>query len=106
MFTKETAIEYSHDFLKECKKLPLTIDKAILFGSAVRGTIGDYSDIDLALFSPEFTDNILNNLDLIALANVNFPDLDVHTYPTSALYGKGLLVNEIKETGIEISVTN
>ena len=106
MFTKESAIEYSHEFLKECKKLPLTIDKAILFGSASRGPISDYSDIDLALFSPEFTENILDNLDLIAMANVNFPDLDVHTYPTSALNGKGLMVNEIKETGIEISLTN
>ena len=103
---RDMTLEYSLDFLKECKKLPLTIDKAILFGSAAKGNIGDYSDIDIALFSIEFTDNILNNLDLIAMANVNFPDLDVHTYPTSALNGKGLMVNEIKETGIQISLGN
>ena len=104
MFKKELAIKYTADFLNACKALPIKIDKAILFGSVLTGIANEDSDIDLALFSPNFTDNILQNLDLIAIANIRFPDLDIHTYPTMAFSGKGMLIDEIKRTGLEIQL--
>ena len=104
MFKKEDAIKYSLDFLNACKSLPIKIDRAILFGSALTGNSNENSDIDLALFSANFTDNILQNLDLISMINIRFPDLDVHTYPTIAYSGKGMLLDEIKKTGLEIVV--
>ncbi len=104
MFKKEIAIKYTTDFLIACKTLPIKIDKAILFGSVLTGKADKDSDIDLALFSPNFTDNILQNLDLIAMANILFPDLDIHTYPTIAFAGKGMLLDEIKSTGLEIQL--
>ena len=104
MFKKELAIKYTADFLNACKVLPIKIDKAILFGSVLTGKDNENSDIDLALFSTNFTDNILENLDLIAMANIRFPDLDIHTYPTIAYAGKGLLLDEIKRTGLEIQL--
>src|ERR1035437_266708 len=93
---KEDAIKYTHDFLSACKALPIKIDKAILFGSVLTGKSNEYSDIDLALFSGNFTDNILQNLDKIAMVNIRFPDLDIHTYPTKAYTDKGILLDEIK----------
>ena len=36
------------------KKIP--IEQAVLFGSYARGKVGKYSDIDLAIFSPKFSD--------------------------------------------------
>jgi predicted nucleotidyltransferase len=104
MFKKEDAIKYVQDFLKACKALPIKIDRAILFGSAITGKASEYSDIDLALFSGNFTDNILQNLDEIAMINIRFPDLDIHTYPTNAYAGKGMLLDEIKRTGLEIKL--
>ena len=104
MFKKELAIKYTADFLNACKALPIKIDKAILFGSVLTGIANEDSDIDLALFSPNFTDNILQNLDLIAIANIRFPDLDIHTYPTMAFSGKGMLIDELKRTGLEIQL--
>lgn len=104
MFKTEDAIKYTHDFLKSCKALPIKIDKAILFGSALTGNFNENSDIDLALFSSNFTDNILQNLDLIAMVNIRYPDLDIHTYPTIAYNGKGFLLDEIKKTGLEIKL--
>jgi len=57
---------------------------------------GEYSDIDLALFSGNFTDNILQNLDQIAIVNIRFPDLDIHTYPAKDYNGSGILLDEKK----------
>jgi predicted nucleotidyltransferase len=84
--------------------LPIKIDKAILFGSVLTGKSNENSDIDLALFSTNFTDNILQNLDLIAMINIRFPDLDIHTYPTTAFNGKGFLLDEIKKSGLEMKL--
>ena len=97
MVKKQDAIKYTGDFLNACKSLPIKIDKAILFGSVLTGKTNDNSDIDLALFSTNFTDNILQNLDLIAMINIRFPDLDIHTYPTAAYLGKGILLDEINK---------
>jgi len=104
MFTKESAINYTQKFLKACEALPIKINKAILFGSILSGKINEDSDIDLALFSENFTDNIIKNLELIGHLNVKFPDLDVHTYPASYYSSKGLLLDEIKKSGLEISI--
>jgi len=104
MLKREDAINYTHAFLNACKSLPIKIDKAILFGSVLTGKSNEYSDIDLALFSGNFTDNILQNLDQIALVNIRFPDLDIHTYPTKDYNGKGILLDEIKKTGLEMEV--
>lgn len=39
----------------ELEKDNIRIDRAILFGSHVQGTASEYSDIDVALVSPDFT---------------------------------------------------
>ena len=104
MLKREDAIKYTHEFLLACKCLPIQIDKAILFGSVLTGNPNENSDIDLALFSGTFTDNLLLNLDQIAKANIRFPDLDIHTYPTKDYAGKGMLLDEIKRTGLEIQL--
>jgi predicted nucleotidyltransferase len=103
MFTQTSAIAYTRKFLDACKTLPFKIDKAMLFGSVVNNSAVPYSDIDVALFSNSFSDNILQNLDLIGKIAIHFPDLDVHTFPTADLSKKGMLLNEIKTTGIEIN---
>ena len=104
MFTKRTAINRVKQFLAECRELPLAIDKAILFGSIVNGKNNEDSDIDLALFSPRFSDNILRNIDLIGKVNIRYPEIDVHTFTSGKTKEKGLLMSEILNKGIEIKV--
>lgn len=104
MLTKQTAIKKVKQFLSECRQLPFTIDRAILFGSTMQGKASEYSDIDLALFSKKFSDNILKNLDLVGSVNIHFPDIDVHTYPSKRYKQKGLLMEQIKKTGMEIKI--
>lgn len=104
MYTKQAAIKEVEQFLIECQKLPLTIDKAILFGSVAQGKANENSDIDLALFSDNFGDNILKNLDLIGSVNIRFPEIDVHTYPSSYYKQEGIMIEQIIKTGIEIKI--
>lgn len=106
MLTKQIAIKKVKQFLNECQQLPFTIDKAIVFGSVAKGKIGENSDIDLALFSKNFSNNILKNLDLFGTVNIRFPEIDVHTYAT-AEYNKhkGVMIEQIKQTGIEIKMS-
>lgn len=102
MLSKNDAITYSKAFLNECDCLHVKISRAILFGSSAQSNCGDESDIDIALFSDNFSDNILKNLDIIGKAAIKFPELDVHTFPTKSYKDKGLLMEEIKKTGIEL----
>ena len=104
MLTKQNAIRQVRQFLSECQLLPFTIDRAILFGSAANGKITEYSDIDLALFSEKFSNNILANIDLIGSVNIRYPDIDVHTYPSAYYKKKGFLMEQFKKTGIEIKI--
>jgi len=103
MLTTNAAIEQVKLFLAECRtRLPIHIDKTILFGSMATGRNSEDSDIDLALFSSSFTNNILDNLDLIATVNIHFPDIEVHAYPTERHQRDGILMEQIRNTGIEI----
>ncbi|SDC42337.1 MULTISPECIES: nucleotidyltransferase domain-containing protein [unclassified Candidatus Frackibacter] len=44
----------------------VTINKAILYGSWANGNPHEYSDIDLAIFSPDFGKNKLKELQLLS----------------------------------------
>ena len=102
MLTKRIAINTAKKFLLECRTLPFEIDKAILFGSVVNGKLTPNSDIDLALFSKKFTDNILQNIDMIGKINIRYPEIDVHTFHSGEQKPKGILLEQIMKTGIEL----
>lgn len=103
MFSRKAAITYSKDFLKACSQLHIKINKAVLFGSTVRSKAKANSDIDIALFSDSFGDNILKNLDLIGKVAIKFPDIDVHTFSSNSYKANNsLMIEEIKKTGINL----
>jgi predicted nucleotidyltransferase len=102
MLSTNDAITYSKAFLKECDNLHVKISRAILFGSSAKNLNQGYSDIDIALFSDNFTDNILKNLDIIGKAAIKFPEIDLHTFPSKSYKSNGFLMEEIKKTGIKL----
>ena len=102
MYSRQIAIDYSKEFLKACKALPIKIDKAILFGSVARDEANEDSDIDLALFSKQFSENVFLNIDMIFPAYKDFNNLDLKFYNSDEFEKGGLLLDEIKQTGIEI----
>lgn len=102
MFIRENSIKKVQEFVKACQKIPVPITKAILFGSVAKETATQYSDIDVALFSEQFSDNILDNLQLIGTVNILFPEIEVHAFPKEQFFKDGILMDEIRKTGIEI----
>ncbi len=57
---------YIHELEKR-----INVEKAILFGSWTKGTADEYSDIDLAIFSPDFGKHRLKEAQLLSKAAWN-----------------------------------
>ena len=103
MLTQETAITQAKQFIALCKTLPLKINRFILFGSVVNNSLTNESDIDIAIVSENFTENNLSNMDLISKVAVKFPDLDIHTFTLQEYNNGGLLIDEVKKSGMELN---
>ena len=59
----EKAIQQAiNDFIKELKKNKIKVAKVILFGSRASGRAHEYSDIDLAVVSPDFGKALCANI--------------------------------------------
>jgi len=62
----------------------------------------EFSDIDIALISSQFTKNFITNNKLTAKINIRFPLIEVHHF-NSEYYKQGdPFITEINSTGVEI----
>jgi len=104
MLTREVAIKQVQHFLVDCQATGLNLHKAILFGSMAKKTQHEFSDIDLALVSSQFGRNFLKNNHLTSKINIRYPDIEVHHISLEQFLKEDPFVEEIKITGLEISV--
>ncbi len=89
--------------IKLSKEIP--VNKVIIFGSYAKGTIHEYSDVDIAVFSDYFKDmSRVDGIHLLLLKAMDY-DIDLEPQPfTMEEYKKPVgLVEEIIKTGIEIN---
>lgn len=84
----------------------LEVDTIILFGSYVKGTAHKFSDIDIALISPELNPKkptFIHNIEIKKKANFYDPDLQLFAFPTTKFKEangvQGSFIREIKKTG-------
>jgi predicted nucleotidyltransferase len=97
----KTVTDYLRDIERICH-----VDKAILFGSYVNGSVKKHSDIDIAIFSKQITEE--NRLKimarLIASGGKFKKDIQPMAFPwEDYLSGENdFIVNEIIKKGIEI----
>ncbi len=104
MATKQDAINEIKKFVKICNSDGLPISKVILFGSVLENNNTKDSDIDILLFSDEFSDNVFYNIKKYAKYTKQFFDLDIKAYNT-IMYEKGnLLIDEVKKNCLEIQI--
>ena len=102
MLTREIAIKQATDFILDCLKYGISIEKAILFGSVAKNEQREYSDIDIVLISNQFMDNFILNNKFTSKINIRFPLIEVHHF-NSDYYKKGdPFINEINSTGFEV----
>ena len=98
--TKRIAKSYAEDV-----RQALRVDKAILYGSYVRGSATELSDIDICFFLPDFggkrrVDVIMRLLDLSD--NYKGVFFEPIAFQTSEIERGNPFVKEILATGIEI----
>ncbi|OGU12725.1 MAG: hypothetical protein A2X61_10040 [Ignavibacteria bacterium GWB2_35_12] len=103
MLNKELAIKQVKSFLHDCKIIGLNINKVIMFGSAARDDMNEWSDIDIMLVSDNFTRNPFDNIKQYSRININYPDIETHPFPTDYFIESDPFIEEIKRTGIEIN---
>ncbi|MBW1759475.1 MAG: nucleotidyltransferase domain-containing protein [Deltaproteobacteria bacterium] len=79
------------------------ISDAYIFGSYAKGTFGKWSDIDLALISPDFSDESFDvRLELMKIASTIDDRIEPCPYKTDTFNIDDPLVAEIKKYGIRI----
>jgi len=104
MVNREIAIDMVKSFIRDCLLVGLTFKKVFLFGSIVKGTIHEGSDIDLILVSDEFNDNIFDNLNKYSKINIKYPIIETHPYPTDYFNSGDDFINEILKNSIDIEL--
>ena len=102
MLTREIAINQAQSFVKACEEQGILIDKAILFGSVAKNQVREYSDIDIALVSPLFSNNFIKNNKITSKINIKFPLIEVHHFNTTYYQNSDPFIEEINTTGIQI----
>jgi len=104
MHSKESALDAAIAFVNAVRAGGIAVSKAYVFGSWVRGTATQDSDIDVALVSPEFTRFRFDDLGKIARFKIRAStDLEVHPFPEQQFTPDNPLVREIVNSGLQVA---
>ena len=80
------------------------VEAAYLYGSQVKGTATDWSDIDLAVVSPDFSADLFQErLTLMRLAAQIDDRIEPHPFTPEDFNASDPLVNEIRRTGVQVA---
>lgn len=92
-----------HDFIRILKK-DRRIISVYMYGSFVYGTANKWSDVDLAIISPDFSEDLFEErVNLMKIAVKIDDRIEPHPFRPEDFNLKHPLVKEIYERGIEFS---
>ena len=93
-------IELVKKYLLILKGKNISIQKALLFGSYVKGNYREDSDIDIAIVSSNFTgDRFSDRRMIVPLRRGIDSRIEPMPFTPEDFSGGGILINEIKKTG-------
>lgn len=101
MLTRKDILKAVTIFIDSANKSGLNIERILLFGSYAKGNPHQYSDIDLALFSNQFSYNHFENNARIQ-STIRLPQMQLHMYPVVE-YEEDDFVQEIKKHAIDLT---
>ena len=79
------------------------VTAAYLYGSEVRGQAGPWSDIDVAVISPDFADDLFAaQIELMMLAAKMDERIEPRAFTPESFHVNNPLASEIQSTGIRI----
>ena len=89
-------------YLKALSNLGFPYQKAILFGSIVKGNPHKYSDIDLAVWSTAFTAAYFTIMEKVAPLRRTFKRIELHPFILEDTPENNPFIKEIENTGVVI----
>lgn len=101
MLTRKDILEAVSIFIDSADNSGLNLEKIFLFGSYAKGNPHQYSDIDLALFSKQFSNFHSENNALIQ-HTIRLPQMQLHMYPLVE-YEEDDFVQEIKKHAVDLT---
>ncbi len=90
-------------YLKGLEAMGFPVHKAVLFGSMIKGNAHDYSDIDLAVWSPAFGDDYFETIEKTAPLKRSFKRIELHPFRMIDVVENNPFIREIISTGVEVS---
>jgi len=90
-------------YLKALSAIGFPFQKAILFGSFAKGNPHEYSDIDLAVWSPAFRDAYFNIMEKVAPLRRTFKNIELHPFILEDNAVNNPFIKEIENTGVVIT---
>ena len=91
-----------NSFLEEIQK-KYKIENAYLYGSYAKGTFNKWSDIDIAIVSPDFPDDLFETrLSLMRLASTIDVRIEPKLFKKEFFNRNDPLVDEIQKNGVRI----
>ena len=98
-------IEIVKRYIEELRKHNIPVREAILFGSYVKGTIKEESDIDVAVVSEAFTgDRFEDRRKIVPLRRKIDNRIEPMPFNPEIFSQGGILIDEIKKTGVWIAI--
>src|SRR3990167_2490861 len=102
----DSIIEIVKRYVEILEKNGIEIREAIIFGSIVKGTAKEWSDIDVALVSPDFTgDRFEDRRKIVPLRRNTDNRIEPSPSDPKDFYDGGMLVEEIKKTGMRLNLS-
>lgn len=90
-------------YLDALAAIGFPFQKAILFGSYVRGNPHQYSDIDLAVWSASFNDEYFVIMEKVAPLRRTFKNIELHPFLLRDNAQNNPFIKEIENNGIVIT---
>lgn len=102
--TSDAIIDVVRQYLDRLSSNNIPVDEAILFGSFVRGTARDESDIDVAIISSAFSgDRFDDRRRIVPLRRGIDARIEPIPFRPEQFANGGNLIDEIKKTGFNIT---
>ncbi len=91
-----------YGYLAALNQTGFPITKVYLFGSMAKGEAHEYSDIDLAVWSPAFGSNYFENIEKTAPLKRIFKRIELHPFQITETSEDNPFIEEIEKTGRKI----
>ncbi len=101
----DEVIKVVEKFLRIVKDANIRVERAILFGSYARGNAGEWSDIDIAIVSPDFSGiRFYDSKRLIPFLLKIDTRIELHPFRPEDFTEDNDFVREIIKNGVEVNI--